>query len=261
MTVAVTSSRRFSPAPLIAGVLLLWLYLLYGRSLWQMTPQAIAPSWAFAGPFMLTTDFLNPLFWSPLTFIGSYVVGFGLILWAVHKFPHAFAFRLLLFSGGLVALLFPLMMPFAYGQYQLLAQPMASHELRWVTKPTNRYSSAYKQAQVMHEGNCAYNLAGWATNSTLYYRSACWPGLWRYDLLTRKTTWSFFAREDAQVNNASVQRWNGYSYLPHPEHLTGAGEYPFLTLEKALSPDGKWEAVLMRRIYGPSDIVVVSQSH
>jgi hypothetical protein len=49
----------------------------------------------------------------------------------------------------------------------------------------------------------------------------------------------------------------GEAQLNPPASLVRQGSLPFLTLERAVSPDGRWEAVVVRRFYGPSDIVLV----
>jgi hypothetical protein len=36
-------------------------------------------------------------------------------------------------------------------------------------------------------------------------------------------------------------------------------QFPFLTLEQAKSPDGRYEAIVVRWFYGPSDIVIVER--
>lgn len=130
----------------VVSVLWLWLFLLYGRSLYQMTPAEFRSYWGMLGPLALTIDFLNPVFHSLSAFIGSYLLGIGLIVWAVVRLAQRLAWRLMLIACGIIALVFPLVMPLVYGHYQVPVGVAAGYELRWLTKPMNQYSSAFKQA-------------------------------------------------------------------------------------------------------------------
>jgi hypothetical protein len=244
----------------LMGTVFLWLWLLYGRSLYQATPQLLRPLWGLTGPLALTTDFLNPLFHSPLLFIASYLVGAGLIVSGVLKFFQAGIWRRTLLSAGLLALLFPLLMPFAYGRYQKPVEAGEGYQLHWVTEPANLYSGAYKQAQLRHEGECDYRLAGWISDTMLAYTSACWPGAWRYEVTSGEKVWSLGASGEIAPAAAAVRRGNGRLYLQEPDSLRQGGEYPFLTLERAASPGGQWEAIVVRWFYGPSDIVIVGRA-
>jgi hypothetical protein len=64
----------------------------------------------------------------------------------------------------------------------------------------------------------------------------------------------------ASGSGGTVTRWDGRGYLSPPASLVTADGFPFLTLERTVSPDGRWEAVVVRRFYGPSDIVLVERT-
>ena len=243
----------------VAGAILLWLFLLYGRFLYQITPETIRPLWSLLGPLVLTVDFLNPIFHSPLLFIGSYVLGIGAIIWTASQLVRHVIWRFALVACGGAALVFLFVMPSMYGKYHIPVQAVTGYDLRWITEPTNPYSNAFKQAQLAYEGGCDYHLSGWSTGDSLYYTSDCWPGIWRYETNTGETNWSLIGNEEARINKSSLQRWNGYSYLTQPASLRESSAYPFLTLDRAVSPNGRWEAVVVRWFYGPSDIVLISE--
>lgn len=248
----------------IVGFTLLWLFLLYGRSLYQVTPDAFRWLWLILGPLNLTLDFLNPLFASPIILLGSYLLGIGLILWAVINHVQRRSLRIALLLCGLTALFFPLIMPWAYGTYQLPVQAVEGYKLQWVTKPRNVYSDSYKRAQHTHESGCDYTLIGWSVDGMFFYQTDCWPGVWRYNVVTEETEWSLFlslmkGSEPAHLDTTTVQRWDAQRGFPETETLQQAGQYPFKTLEKAMSPDGQWEVLVVKWYYGPGDIVVVSQ--
>lgn len=245
---------------LFATVILtcLWLFLLYGRTLVELTPVPIRWIWGVMGPLYLTTDFLNPLFASSVIFIGSYILGLGLILFAAKYVVQCTKHQRLLFLFGCLALLFPLIMPLTYGgNYKVPARAAAGYEMLWATKPRNMFSHAYKQAQILHEGQCDYTLVGWVNDEILNYHSACWPGTYQFDVRTGKRGWSLTKANSVDWDTESVRRWDGWQYLRQPTSLKSTLAYPFITLEWAKSPDGLWNAIVVRRIYGPSDVVIV----
>ena len=259
-TTLTNSPRRLLFSLGVAAAVWLWLFMLYGHFLYQITPEALRPAWFLFGPLVLTvTDFLNPVFRSPLLFVGSYLLGISTIIWATTRLVRHIVLRLALIACGGVALIFILVMPAIYGMYQIPVQAAAGYNFRWITQPTNPFSSAFKQAQLTYESGCDYHLTGWSTEDTLSYTSDCWTGLWHHSTSTGETNWSLVENEAARISTSSLQRWNGSVYLDQPTSLLGASAYPFLTLERAVSPSGRWEAVVVRWFYGPSDIILISQ--
>lgn len=255
------STNKVSRLSLIVACALgLWLFLLYSSTLYHITPPELRSYWTLLGPFAFTLDFLNPVFHSPSAFIESYLLGIGLIVWAVLSLRQRLMWHLMLIACGGIAILFLFVMPLLYGQYQVPIKATAGYEVRWITKPSNQYSSAFKQAQLVHEGECDYHLLGWSPQGELSYRSACLPGIWHYALNTDRSIWSLNWGGAAPSNPTSIIRWDGQQYLSQPSSLTDSAGSPFLTLERAVSADGQWEAVVVRRFYGPSDIVLVSHT-
>ncbi len=240
----------------VAGVLAFWLFLLYGRALYEVTPLESRQLWGLLGALTLAFSFLNPVFRAPMLFAGSYLIGLGLIAWAVLKLVRSWPARAAFGLIGIVALAFPLFLPVTYGTYRSPVETVAGHEARWLTEPGNPYSGAFKQAQRIHEAECDYHLAGWSADGSLAYTSACWPGVWRYDAASEQTRWSLVGWL-GRFGAARVQRWDGQHYLSPPAALDDAGGFPLLTLERSASPDGRWEAVVVRWFYGPSDVVLI----
>jgi hypothetical protein len=259
-TALTNSSRRLLFSLGVAAAVWLWLFMLYGHFLYQITPETLRPVWSLLGPLVLTfTDFLNPVFRSPLLFVGSYILGISAIIWAATRLVRHVISRLALIACGGAALVFLLVMPAIYGTYQIPVQAATGYDLHWITQPTNPFSSAFKQAQLTYESGCDYHLAGWSEEDTLYYTSDCWPGLWHHATSTGETNWSLVGNEEARISKSSLQRWNGAAYLDQPTILRESSAYPFLTLERVTSPSGRWEAVVVRWFYGPSDIVLISR--
>lgn len=241
-------------------IVLIWLFLLYGRFLHQLTPETYRPLWSFTGPLVWLAGFLNPIFSSPYGAILGYGLGMGFVIWGTVKFWQHKKWRTVFIVCGLLGSLFPFVMPAMYGEYQLPVTERQGYELTWVTEPGTSVGSAYKQAQLMHEAECDYHLSGWATETALAYTSACWPGTWLYDTHSGSNEWVLSGNETADFASSSVTRWNNVDYLGQPVSLQASGQFPFLTLEKSRSPDGQWEAVVVRWFYGPSDIVLVERT-
>ena len=122
------------------------------------------------------------------------------------------------------------------------------------------FGSAYKQAQLWHETECDYHLSGWASDTNLVYTSECWPGMSLYNIHDGEEEWILQEMEPADFVSSSVHRWNNSEYLGQPASLQESSQYPFLTLERSASPDGQWEAIVVRWFYGPSDVVLVGQN-
>lgn len=253
------SSRKSQRSVGFTVVILLWLFLLYGRSLYQITPEAYQSLWFVVGPLLLTIDFLNPIFWSPVVAVVGYGLGMGLIAWGIIRFWQHKIWRTLFIVCGLLGGLFPLMLPMLYGNYQLPVAVRQGYELTWVTEPGTAFGSAYKQAQLVHEGQCDYHLSGWVSETTVAYTYACLPGVWLHDMQNGEKEWVLSGVETADFVSTSVAHWNR-EYLQQPVALQESSAFPFLTLERSSSPDGQWEAVVVRWFYGPSDVVLVARS-
>ncbi len=254
------SSRKSHRFVGFLAAVLLWLLLLYGRFLHQLTPEAYQLLWRFTGPLVWTTEFLNPIFKSPFMTILTFGLGMGLIVWCVVRFWQNKGWRTLLIVCGLLGVLFPFMMPTLYGEYQIPVAARQGYELIWATEPNTSLGSAYKQAQLVHETKCDYHLSGWASETTLAYTSACLPGTWLHNISDGEKEWILSGTETADFVSTAVTRWNNREYLGQPAALQESSAFPFLTLERSPSPDGQWEAIVVRWFYGPSDVVLVERT-
>lgn len=227
----------------ILGVTILWL-LLYDR-------------------WLLFLDFLNPIFGSLYVFVGSYVLCLGLVALAfIRSRPNLLA-RIYLSVGMLVTLAFPLLFPSLYGQYQPYAKPASGYEMQWITQPSNRFSSAFKNAQRAHEKHgCTYTLYGWGADNVLYYGSDCESRFRRYDPMRDGEPQPVNSIPDAVRDSLSVDRGNfsssgGGIYPSHPEGFDSSTRFYFIVYEKVSSPDGQWVAAAIKDYYGPRDVVIL----
>jgi hypothetical protein len=208
---------------------------------------------------------LNPVYWHPYVFVGSYIVCLVLVAVAFIRGRPSTLARTCLLIGTMLALAFPLLLPFLYGEYQPYAKPVPGYEMQWVTQPGNRFMSAFKSAQREHEGHgCTYTLYGWSAGNVLYYGSDCQSGFWRYDPTGNdglQLVWSIpdIVKDHSSVDKEKTTAGGGIwpTWPTPPQGLDPFALFPVIVYERALSPDGRHVAAAITEFYGPRDVVIL----
>ena len=212
---------------------------------------------------LLFLDFLNPIFCNLYVFVGSYIVCLLLVAAAFTRGSPSTVARICLLIGMMLALAFPLLLPFLYGEYQLYARPAPGYEMQWVTQPSNRFTSALKSAQREHESHgCTYTLYGWSADDVLYYGSDCHFGFWQYDPVRDNEPRPVSRIPNVVKDRSSVDRGihfdSGVIFYPeHPQGFDPSTGFPSIVYEKVSSPDGRWVAAAIMNYYGPRDVVIL----
>ena len=175
--------------------------------------------------------------------------------------PRRFTYLLLT-----LALLAALTVPWVY-RYQPAVIAAPGREMLWLTQPKDWLESVTKSYQAYVETReCHYTVLGWSAEGTLYYRSVCRdsaPQMWSYD--------PGQGRHPRQVRTVPA----GLVRKPVPrgiilEWVRARGVHPpdaepqvrlILVREPGIaSPDDRWVAVVVRHVYGPEDVIVLSAS-
>ena len=189
----------------------------------------------------------------------SWLLGIALILTALLERPPRRITRILL----VLALLAILAMPWLYG-YGPAVVAAPGYEMRWPTQP-DLLGSMVKHYQAFWSIRlCDYTVQGWSSEGVLYYEEACQD--------RAPQVWAFYPEQDShprQVDAAPVdlvQKTIPRSSILERVSLPGVrpsdaepGVLPILVRQDGVaSPDGRWVAVVVRHVYGPEDIIVLS---
>ncbi len=217
------------------------------------------PTWPW---FWLSLAYLlSALFLSDL---GRYLLvslsGIGLALAALLWARPGRTTRALLALTLLAILAFPW-----FYRYQPAVVAAPGHEMHVPTQ-TGLLDGVVKRAQVATEIRpCTYTLLGWSAEGVLYYQADCRgekSQLWAYDPEQE--------RLPRKVNEAPANLTQGVPQVSAREQVRAPGVYPpamepyardvYVRGLHLASPDGRWVAVVARHIYGPEDVVVLTQS-
>ena len=146
-------------------------------------------------------------------------------------------------------------------RYQPAVVAAPGYEMQVPTQP-GLLGSVTKSAQAAAEIRpCEYTLLGWSIDGMLYYRETCGWGvqIWAYDPVTDSRP-----RQVAEAPSNLVQEARGVWELdgirvpgvppkgePHTRSVVVQGQ-------GMASSDGRWVAAVVRHLYGPEDVVVLS---
>ena len=152
--------------------------------------------------------------------------------------------------------------PFIY-RYQPALTAAPENEMQLVTEPGLLGGIVKASQNLTEQTPCNYELLGWSQNSQLYYRAVCnnESQIWQYSPMHSR---------QIQVSNApsnlsavavsedtviSMVRADGIK-----PQTAEAGIRPLLLKSKGvMSPDKEWTAIVTQHIYGPQDIIVLSE--
>jgi hypothetical protein len=223
----------------------------------SVTPIMDSPNFlsALSGPL----SFLVILFSEVWGYVLISVAVSGLVLTALRWGRPGRVTRGLLVLTLLAILGFPW-----FFRYEPAVAAAPGYTLRWPTEPA-LLAGVAKRAQIVTEQRpCTYALLGWSANASLYYQATCSNGLdqiWLYNpntststlpVTTAPTDLSTAVRAHSQV--LELVRVSSI-YPPEAEPSTRS----ISVRDNGLaSPDGRWVALVVRHVYGPEDVIVVS---
>ncbi len=242
---------------LVLSFMLLLSLALYGNWLIRITPEPYTVLWRLGGPFLLFTDFLNPLYASLWSYFGCLILGLALSFAMLIGGRPSLGLTSLFCAAVVGFAAAPFLLPTMYGAYQIEPTAAAGYHLQWVTEPEDVFLSAFKSAQRRHESyGCVYTLLGWSHDNRLFYRSGCAHGIVQYDAVDQSSG----PKQSGQPTDLATQAEAifGTAASTHVAGLGGNQDY-FVAYERAISPDKRFTAYLIKTYYGPSDVVILSQ--
>ncbi len=170
-----------------------------------------------------------------------------------------------------LALVGILAVPWAYG-YQPAVSPAPGYRMLVVTQP-GLLEGVTKQAQRVAEVRpCDYSLLGWSADDTLHYREECKGAVPQVKAIApaREEQPRVVERSlpdvsaEGKLSAASLVRSPSQVYGPDGRLVESAeaersGIQIKLRESGLASPSGRWVAVVARHIYGPEDVIILSQ--
>lgn len=174
--------------------------------------------------------------------------------------------RLYLLIAALVSVLtFPFVM-----RYRPAVGPSADVEMALVDKP-GLLTGAVKSCQAVAEvQKCTYEPLGWAGAQTLVYRKWCaghynQEGTWQPGEPQPPQAYRLDTDRVSRFDGSLDVLW-GETCPPAtcvcpalaPRELYEQGYYPGQYEEALISPDGRWVAFTAEYIYGPEDLLIIS---
>lgn len=189
----------------------------------------------------------------------SWLLGIGVILTALLERSPRRITRILLALGLLTILAIPWLC-----RYQPAVVTAPGYEMRWPSQP-DLLGSMVKRWQAFWEiRSCSYIIQGWSSEGVLYYEEAC------EDRAPR--VWAYNPDQDShprQVDVAPVdlvQKTIPRSWILERVWSPGVrpsdaepGLRPIKVREDGVaSADGRWVAGVVRHVYGPEDVIVLS---
>lgn len=202
-------------------------------------------------------EILVDIFFSHLvTYLLTSVLGIVLALTAlVWGHPNRLT-RALLVLSLLAILAFPW-----FRRYEPAVVPAPGYQMRWPTRP-GRLETVVKAAQAAAEIRpCEYTLLGWRADGVLYYQETCRWGtrVWGYDPVTEGGP-RRLAEAPANLVQEAREVWelDGIWVPGVPPEGQAHTRSVVVQGQGLASPDGRWVAVVVRHLYGPEDVVVLS---
>ncbi|MFB0535431.1 MAG: hypothetical protein ACETWR_10655 [Anaerolineae bacterium] len=148
--------------------------------------------------------------------------------------------------------------------YQPAVVAAPGYEMRWPTQP-GLLDGVIKRAQVSMEIRlCEYTALGWGAEGVLYYEEACKdraPQVWAYnpdrDSRPRQVAIAPADLIQTTIPRSSVLEWV-WSPGVRPADTEPEVRHIKVREHGVASPDNRWVAVVVRHIYGPEDLLVIS---
>lgn len=149
-------------------------------------------------------------------------------------------------------------------RYQPAVIAAPGHEMHWPTRPGPAASLVKSYQRFFEIRPCEYMLLGWSADGALFYREACrdsQPQVWACDLEKRDRP---HRMEVVPLGLAqeTVPRSSILEMVRSPGVRPADAEPTVRSMEVRAdglaSPDGHWVAVVVRHVYGPEDVIVLS---
>lgn len=140
------------------------------------------------------------------------------------------------------------------------------HQMRWPTQPDLRGSIVKGYQAALDQGRtCAYSLLGWDGEGTLFYLEDCQDSdarLWSFDPEDSRGPYHV-ETVAANLVQETVARDSILEMVRSPLVRPREAEPNVRALEVRAdglaSPDGRWVAAVVRHIYGPEDVIVLTR--
>ena len=149
-------------------------------------------------------------------------------------------------------------------RYQPAVVAAPGYEMHSPTRPGPAASLVKSYQRFFEIRPCDYTLLGWSTEGTLLYQEACrdsQPQVWAYDLEKRDRPHCVEA-VPLGLTQETVPRSSILEMVRSPGVRPADAESMVRSLEVRadglVSPDGRWVAVVVRHVYGPEDVIVLS---
>ncbi len=188
------------------------------------------------------------------------LLGIGLILVALLERHPRRVTRILL----ALALLTILAIPWTY-RYQPAVVAAPGYEMRWPTQPDDLLGNVGKRSQAFWETRtCDYTVLGWDVEDVLYYEEACEdraPQVWAYNPDQDGHPHQVDAVPVDLVQETIPRSWileRVWSPGVRPSDAEPGVRLIKVRENGVASPHGRWVAVVVRHVYGPEDIIVLS---
>lgn len=245
----------------VGGILFVPLYLIHAgiTTLQHFEAGAILEPWGYISLWVLSIPQIvvfGALERYLLVSLAGIVLTLAALVWA----RPGRRTRVLLFLVLLAILIFPW-----FYRYQPAVVAAPGYAMHVPTHP-GRLGSVAKHAQASTEITpCEYTLLGWRDDGTLYYQAACGgagPQVWRFDP-SKASSAQRVAQAPADLTRqrpaASILEWLRAPEVYPPEEEPNARRVAVQD-SGLTSPDGHWVAVVVGHLYGPQDVVVLSES-
>lgn len=257
--------------PLAMPFLAFWPLSLLRRLSYRLFPSISSTQWWFFGTEayrFLSTALLSDVTRYVILSLVALILSLAALTWLAAQERNRIwrRGRFYLLAVALVGVLaFPLLM-----RYQPVVKAAPGVELRLVDEP-GLLDGVVKSCQAAAEiSGCQYEPLGWANAQTLVYRKWCGghydeTGVWHagspgapllYDVRTGRSGVSLADHAPSHETCAPAvcvsPMLAGGGYFPPLHYLPGHFKDP------VISPDGRWVAFTARHVYGPEDLLVIS---
>jgi hypothetical protein len=142
--------------------------------------------------------------------------------------------------------------------------PAAGYQVRNLTAPADFAAGYLKELQALLDVTpCTYEILGWGSDRAFYYRSVCHGQLqvWQADPLQPNDTRLAHSLPSNLFNeHLSKRTVLDRVHVPSARPVTIEPWVREVNLQNEgyPSPDGRWLALVAERVYGPQDVLLIT---